>query len=71
MSIPSVKYDDLRLKDVILQFLSIKKLLWQKKLLIIGVSVIFGLLGSVYAYFKKETYEAHLTFVIDEAQESA
>ena len=32
--------------------------------------MIFGLLGSTYAYFKKETYEAHLTFVIDESQES-
>ena len=67
----SIKNDDLRLKDVILKLISIKKLLWQKKLLIIGVSIIFGLLGIAYAYFKKDTYEAHLTFVIDESQESA
>ena len=44
--------------------------MWRKKFKIIAFTIIFGLLGSVYAYFKKETYEAHLTFVIDESQES-
>ena len=43
--------------------------MWQKTKIIV-FSLIFGLLGSVYVYFKKETYEAHLTFVIDESQES-
>ena len=70
MSNSTTHHDDIRLKDVILKLISIKQLLWQKKLKIIVFSVIFGLLGSVYAYFKKETYEAHLTFVIDESQES-
>ena len=71
MSNSITNHDDIRLKDVILKLISIKQLLWQKKLKIIIVSVIFGLLGSFYALFKKETYEAHLTFVIDESQESA
>ena len=71
MSNSSTNYDDIRLKDVILKLISIKQLLWQKKLKIIIFSFIFGILGSVYAYYKKETYEAHLTFVIDESQESA
>ena len=31
MSDPSIKNEDLRLKDVVLKFLSIEKLLWQKK----------------------------------------
>ncbi len=70
MSNSNTHHDDIRLKDVILKLISIKQLLWQKKLKIIVFSVIFGLLGSVYAYFNKETYEAHLTFVIDESQES-
>ncbi|MBL6664038.1 MAG: hypothetical protein ISP71_08060 [Flavobacteriales bacterium] len=70
MSNSTTHHDDIRLKDVILKLISIKQLLWQKKFKIIVFSVIFGLLGSVYAYFKKETYEAHLTFVIDESQES-
>jgi len=70
MSNSTTHHDDIRLKDVILKLISIKQLLWQKKLKIIVFSVIFGLLGSIYAYFKKETYEAHLTFVIDESQES-
>ena len=61
--------DDIRLKDVILKLISIKQLLWKKKLQIISLSIIFGLIGCVYAYFKKEIYEAHLTFVIDESQE--
>ena len=62
--------DDIRLKDVILKLISIKQLLWKKKFHIITFSILFGLTGSVYAYFKNETYEAHLTFVIDENQES-
>ena len=70
MSDSTTHNDDIRLKDVILKLISVKQLLWQKKLKIIVFSLIFGLLGSVYAYFKKETYEAHLTFVIDESQES-
>ena len=37
---------------------------------IVALSILFGLIGIVYAYFKNETYEAHLTFVIDENQES-
>ena len=43
----------------------------EKKLNVIVFSVIFGLLGSVYAYFKKETYMAHLTFVVDGSQETS
>ena len=62
--------DDIRLKDVILKLISIKQLLWKKKLQIISLSITFGLIGCVYSYFKKEIYEAHLTFVIDESQES-
>ena len=70
MSNSNINYENVGLKDVILKLISIKKLLWQNKLKIFVISLIFGLLGSTYAYFKKETYEAHLTFVIDESQES-
>jgi len=70
MSNSTTNHNDVRLKDVILKLISIKQLLWQKKLKIIIFSVILGLLGSVYAHFKKETYVANLTFVIDESQES-
>ena len=70
MSNSTTNHDDIRLKDVILKLISIKQLLWQKKLQIIVFSVILGLLGSVYAYYKKEIYEARLTFVVDESQES-
>ncbi|MDC3103930.1 Wzz/FepE/Etk N-terminal domain-containing protein [Flavobacteriales bacterium] len=71
MSNSTTNHNDVRLKDVILKLISIKQLLWQKKLKIIIFSLILGLLGSVYAHFKQETYVAHLTFVIDENQESA
>ena len=71
MSNSTLHHDDIRLKDVILKLTSIKRLLWKKKLNVIVFSVIFGLLGSVYAYFKKETYMAHLTFVVDGSQETS
>ncbi len=70
MSNSDINQDDIRLKDVILKLKSIIELLWRKKNQIILFTIIFGLFGGVYAYFKKETYEAHLTFVIDESQDS-
>ena len=54
MSNSNINYENVGLKDVILKLISIKKLLWQNKLKIFVISLIFGFLGSTYAYFKKE-----------------
>ena len=70
MSNSDINQDDIRLKDVVFKLIRIKDLLWAKKLRIIAFALFFGLMGSVYAYFKKDIYEAHLTFVIDESQDA-
>ena len=70
MSNSDINHDDIRLKDVVFKLIRIKDLLWAKKLRIIAFALFFGLMGSVYAYFKKDIYEAHLTFVIDESQDA-
>lgn len=62
--------DDIRLKDVILKLISIKNLIWRKKILVICFSLFFGVLGVLYSFFSKEVYNAHLTFVVDESQDS-
>ena len=38
--------------------------------MLLFINFLSGFIGIVYAYFKNETYEAHLTFVVDESQES-
>lgn len=63
--------DEIRLKDVILKLLSFKQLLLKHKLLIIVFVFFFGLLGVSYSLLKPTTYEAVLTFVIDENQETS
>jgi capsular polysaccharide biosynthesis protein len=70
MSNTNINQDEIRLKDIILKLISIKNLLWRKKIQIIAFAIVFGIFGCVYSYFKKETFEAHLTFVIDESQDS-
>ena len=70
MSNTNIDQDEIRLKDILLKLISIRNLFWRKKIQIIAFAIVFGLLGSVYAFFKKDTFEAHLTFVIDESQDS-
>lgn len=62
--------DDIRLKDVILKLIFFKQLLLKHIVLILCFLVFFGLLGLAYFAFKKVSYQADLTFVIDENQDS-
>ena len=62
--------DDITLKDVILKLIYFVQLL-RRQLVFIGVfMVLFGILGLVYSSFKKVSFEANLTFVVDDSQDS-
>lgn len=63
--------DEIRLRDVILKIIFFKNLLFKNWVQIVAFVFAFGLLGIVYSISKNDTYEANLTFVIDENQESS
>ncbi len=62
--------DEIRLKDVILKIVYFKNLLKRNIVVILAVTFLFGVLGVVYSIFKTESFDADLTFVVDESQDS-
>ena len=62
--------DEIRLKDVILKVVYFKNVLKRNILVILAVTFLFGVLGVVYSVLKTESFDADLTFVVDESQDS-
>lgn len=62
--------DEIRLKDVILKVIYFKNVLKSKIAVLIGFAFLFGVLGVTYSVLKKESFEAELSFVVDESQDS-
>lgn len=60
--------NEITLKEVILKFRSGWKYLLTKWFIIFAASVIGGLIGLTYAYFKQPTYTATSTFVLEDSK---
>ena len=58
--------DEISLKDVILKFSAFLKYLLSKWVLIFAFSIIGGIVGFAYAYFKKPVYIAQLSFALQD-----
>ncbi|MES2276354.1 MAG: Wzz/FepE/Etk N-terminal domain-containing protein [Bacteroidota bacterium] len=59
--------DDISLKDIAKKIRFWRKYIWSKKLIILLISSIGGILGFTYAYLKKPVYTASCTFVLEES----
>ncbi len=64
------KIDEIRLKDVILKVLYFKDVMKRNIVIILAFSLLFGILGVTYSIFKAVSYDADLTFVVDDNQDS-
>lgn len=60
--------NEITLKQVILKFRSGWKYLLSKWLVILAAGLVGGLIGLTYAYFKKPTYTATSTFVLEDSK---
>lgn len=58
--------DEISLKDVILKFNVFLRYLLSKWMLIFAFSIIGGIVGLAYAYFKKPVYVAQLSFALQD-----
>jgi len=63
---PQIDNDEISLKEMIQQLQEWKAYLKTKWKLIVGIAALGGILGFVYASFKKPTYLATTTFVLEE-----
>ena len=70
MTDPHSKNEDISIKDIALKLINYKNILFFNKSKILIISLLFGALGIFYSISKEDTYEAHLTFVIDENQDA-
>lgn len=60
--------DEISLKELILKTREWGAYLWTKWLIILTAGLIGGILGLTYAFFKKPTYIAQTTFVLEEGE---
>ena len=61
------QYDDeIQLKDILIKFSEYKAFLLKKKFLIFISSLLFCLVGVVFAFFSDTKYNAELTFVVEQ-----
>ena len=62
--------DEIQLKDILIKLSEYKTYLFNKKFTIIAVSVLFFVLGIVFAISSDSKYTAELTFVVEDQQGS-
>ena len=61
--------DEIQLKDILIKLSEYKTYLFNKKFTIIAVSVLFFVLGIVFAISSDSKYTAELTFVVEDQQQ--
>ena len=57
--------DEIQLKDILIKLLEYKAYVLSKKLIIIGLSGLFFVLGIIFSLSNDKKYIAELTFVVD------
>ncbi len=62
------KQDEISLQEIVIKLKSWYKYLLTKWIIIVMAGLIGGILGLSYAYFKKLTYTAQCTFVLEEGE---
>ena len=58
-------YNEIHLRDILIKISDYKNMLLRKKFTILTISLIFSLIGFLFAYTSKSLYHAELTFSIE------